>query len=239
MDKARDRSAAGTLAVTALAIVLAGCAGGPKPNPDLTAARASYDLAERSPEVANRAPDELAEAGATLRRAERAWREDKDEKTTDLSQLAEQEVSLARVEAQLREYRARETSRGMLLTLRDVLFRTGSAELRPGALADLEPLVTFLQAHPGYEVRVAGYTDNTGGARYNRQLSAARAAAVKRYLIERGVSPGRIVSYGYGERNPIASNATALGRQENRRVELVVSRGSSPRVESTVVIPSS
>lgn len=207
----------------AVALTLTGCASAPEPNYALDEARVRYELTSRDPEVASLAPNELEDAGTTLRHAERTWWKDEDaEKTAHLSYLAEQKVALARVQAELKEYKAQQTARGLVLTVDDVLFETNSANLRAGALLGIEPLVTFLQDNPAYRVVVEGHTDSTGPATYNEQLSQARASSVADYLASRGVSPGRIVGYGYGERYPVASNATAQGKQQNRRVDLLV-----------------
>lgn len=200
----------------------------------------NFESANRDPEVARRAPYELEDAGAALRSAERTWREEKNpEETAHFSYVAEQKVALARVEADLREYKAQQTRRGLVLTVDDVLFETGRTELKPGALVNMEPLVAFLQANPDFRVAIEGHTDSTGGAGYNEQLSRARAGSVASYLMAQGVSPGQILTYGYGERYPIASNVTPLGKQQNRRVELVVFHRDSPyRQPVAVVVPA-
>jgi OOP family OmpA-OmpF porin len=106
------------------------------------------------------------------------------------------------------------------LVLEGVSFETGRTALAAQARGALDRVAVSLQAHPGQRVEVAGYTDNRGTAGANLRLSQARADAVRGYLIERGVPPEQIVSRGYGADDPVDSNATAVGRSRNRRVEL-------------------
>src|SRR5262245_40266249 len=106
------------------------------------------------------------------------------------------------------------------LVLEGVTFEPNSTALTAGARGALDRVATSLTVHPGTRVEVAGYTDNRGGIAANLRLSKARADAVRSYLIERGVSPEQITSRGYGADDPIDTNATAVGRSRNRRVEL-------------------
>jgi outer membrane protein OmpA-like peptidoglycan-associated protein len=106
------------------------------------------------------------------------------------------------------------------LVLHGVTFEAGRSALQHEAFAILNQVATSLAANPEVRVEIAGHTDNAGGARSNQVLSQARADAVRAYLARRGVSPARMVSRGYGETQPVASNATPEGRAENRRVEL-------------------
>jgi outer membrane protein OmpA-like peptidoglycan-associated protein len=127
------------------------------------------------------------------------------------------------LQAQVQELQARPTGRGLVLTLGDSLFSSGRAELHPGANGHLARLVTFLNRYPDRTVVIEGYTDNLGTADYNQGLSERRAGAVKSYLLEQGVSPMRLTSTGKGESDPVAGNDTASGRQQNRRVEVIIS----------------
>lgn len=127
-----------------------------------------------------------------------------------------------RLRQQLRSMQARQTDRGVVLTLGNVLFKFDSAELVPGATAQLDQLATVLKQHPDYTVEIEGYTDSTGSDTYNLGLSEQRAGAVRRALTMRGVDPSRIAARGYGEASPVASNETGQGRQMNRRVEVVI-----------------
>jgi outer membrane protein OmpA-like peptidoglycan-associated protein len=106
------------------------------------------------------------------------------------------------------------------VTLRGVTFETGRSRLRPASYAVLDGVAAALRAAPEIRIEVAGYTDSTGSATVNQQLSEARAAAVRAYLARRGVALDRMRARGYGPSAPVASNATAAGRAQNRRVEL-------------------
>jgi outer membrane protein OmpA-like peptidoglycan-associated protein len=116
----------------------------------------------------------------------------------------------------------RDSARGLIVSMPDVLFDTGSANLKPTARERLAKVAGILIAYPDIHVEVDGYTDSTGSPMFNEQLSQQRAASVQSYLVQQGVPAGSIAIHGFGEANPIASNDTAMGRQQNRRVELVV-----------------
>jgi outer membrane protein OmpA-like peptidoglycan-associated protein len=118
---------------------------------------------------------------------------------------------------------AKQTDRGTVLTLGDVLFDTGRATLKPSAMRTIDEIATFLQAHPERRVLIEGYTDSTGSDATNRELSERRADAVRQALLARNVSFDRVQVHGLGEGYPVASNDTASGRQLNRRVEVVFS----------------
>lgn len=131
---------------------------------------------------------------------------------------------IAELERELAELRAQETEHGLVLTLGDVLFATNEAELTIAAMRKLYPLVAILKEQPGRNIHIEGYTDSRGMESYNLDLSQRRADAVRDYLIDHGISPSRIIARGYGEAEPVASNATMAGRRENRRVEVIVPR---------------
>ncbi len=115
------------------------------------------------------------------------------------------------------------TGNSLIVTMpQDILFNVDSAELRPDLRADLQALANNLQQYPNSVVQVIGHTDSDGAAAYNQNLSARRANAVAGVLINRGVNPGRVVAIGRGESQPIASNQTAAGKAQNRRVEIVI-----------------
>jgi outer membrane protein OmpA-like peptidoglycan-associated protein len=104
-----------------------------------------------------------------------------------------------------------------------ITFDTGKDTIKSESFALLDQVVKLLTDHPEMKhVRVEGHTDNVGGAAYNKDLSARRAASVARYLIGKGVAQSRLVPVGYGFEQPIASNATALGRAKNRRVVFTI-----------------
>jgi outer membrane protein OmpA-like peptidoglycan-associated protein len=128
----------------------------------------------------------------------------------------------ARVQAELDALKATPTPRGLVMTLGDVLFDTGRAELKSGASRKLDQLSQFLVEHPDRRVQIDGFTDSVGTDSYNEDLSQRRADAVKTALINRGVQPSRIGTEGYGKAYPVASNSDSGGRQLNRRVEVVI-----------------
>jgi outer membrane protein OmpA-like peptidoglycan-associated protein len=116
-----------------------------------------------------------------------------------------------------------ETARGLIVNMSDVLFATAQFNLKPEAREKLAKVSGILLSYPGLAVQVEGYTDNVGGDQYNLTLSQQRGDAVRDYLISQGVGAANITATGYGKTNPIADNATAAGRAQNRRVNLVVS----------------
>ena len=118
---------------------------------------------------------------------------------------------------------ASETDRGLVMTLGDVLFDTGSSDLKASASRTILKLVQFLQINPRRVVRIEGYTDNSGVAAENLELSRARAQAVADVLKDLGVDDQRMEVKGYGEAHPLAENASAKGRAQNRRVEILIS----------------
>ncbi len=126
------------------------------------------------------------------------------------------------LQSELADLRAQTTERGLVVTLDDVLFDTDRAQLTPGGELQVAHLAEALRQMPDRRVVVEGHTDNTGSQAYNNDLSQRRADAVEGFLITQGVDPTRIVARGYGESYPVATNATAAGRQQNRRVEIVI-----------------
>jgi outer membrane protein OmpA-like peptidoglycan-associated protein len=125
------------------------------------------------------------------------------------------------------ELQAAQTTRGIVLTLGDVLFDTGQAQLKPGAQRPIEQIAAFLNENPERSVQVEGFTDSQGTDQFNQQLSQQRADAVAQAIIQRGIDAQRVRALGYGEEFPKASNTSAGSRQFNRRVEIVVSNGDA------------
>ena len=126
----------------------------------------------------------------------------------------------------------RETARGLIVNLSDVLFDTGSAVLKPGAREKLARVAGILLSHPELKLQVEGHTDSVGGADYNQHLSENRAESVRTYLVSQGIASNAVATRGFGDTQPVASNDGAAGRQQNRRVELIVAGeaiGTSPR----------
>jgi outer membrane protein OmpA-like peptidoglycan-associated protein len=117
----------------------------------------------------------------------------------------------------------RDTARGLIANMSDVLFKTGSFELLPGARERLAKVSGVVLAYPSLHLQVEGHTDSVGGDDYNQNLSEHRAEAVRDYLVQQGIAAGSIEARGFGKTQPIASNDNAEGRQQNRRVELVLS----------------
>jgi outer membrane protein OmpA-like peptidoglycan-associated protein len=125
-----------------------------------------------------------------------------------------------------------ETARGLVVNLGDVLFDSGRYTLKPNAQIALAKVSTILELYPDLKVQVEGYTDSVGGDSYNQKLSENRANAVHDFLIQNGVPAGNVTSVGYGKADPVASNDTADGRRQNRRVNMVVS-GAAIGVQTT------
>jgi outer membrane protein OmpA-like peptidoglycan-associated protein len=129
----------------------------------------------------------------------------------------------AELQRQLELLQARPTDRGLVLTLGDTLFATGRSELKSGATANLDRLTTFMTEYPKRTASIEGFTDSMGSEEMNQALSQRRADAVRSYLIGRGVGSERLSASGRGENSPVADNESSSGRQQNRRVEVVIS----------------
>jgi outer membrane protein OmpA-like peptidoglycan-associated protein len=147
-------------------------------------------------------------------------------------------LEAARLQAEVDQLKATPTPRGLVLTLGDVLFDTGRAELNPGAGRKLDQLAQFLVEHKERRVQIDGFTDSIGTEAYNDDLSRRRADAVKSALTSRGVDSSRISTEGYGKSYPVANNNDSGGRQLNRRVEVVIGgingTAVSPRTSSLI-----
>ncbi len=199
-------------------------------------AKAQASQADSERAAAERAK---AEADEARRRAQAASAEAQAQQqaaqaeTEKARQAAAQAAAQAEQEkAQLREQlrsqlnlilETRETARGLIINMSDVLFDTGQYTLKPGAREKLAKISGIILAHPGLKLQIEGHTDSVGGDEYNQKLSEQRANAVREYLVTQGVSGDSITAQGFGKTSPVASNDTAAGRQQNRRVELVVS----------------
>ena len=148
---------------------------------------------------------------------------------------SEAERQAAELQRQIDELQARPTDRGLVLTLGDVLFTTGQADLKVGATGNLNKLVTFLNEYPNRTVMIEGYTDSVGSEDYNQGLSQRRAESVKTYLVGQGVGSVRLSASGRGESDPVADNDSAAGRQQNRRVEVIISNPPAVAEETSNV----
>jgi outer membrane protein OmpA-like peptidoglycan-associated protein len=174
-------------------------------------------------EAAERAKAEAAQAQAAAA-AEKAQRE-----ATEAERLRQQaELEKQQLRAQLLDQlnavlETKDTDRGLVVTMADVLFDSGQYTLRPAAREKLAKLSGIVLAHPGLRLAAEGHTDSTGGTDFNQRLSVKRAEAVTTYLSGQGISQDMLSAAGFGDTLPIAPNTTAAGRQQNRRVELIVS----------------
>jgi outer membrane protein OmpA-like peptidoglycan-associated protein len=191
---------------------------------EAAAARSQAELAKGQAELArNQAEMAKGQAEAAKGQAEAARGQ---------AEMAQQQAQIdaeaarrtaADLEAQLRELQAKQTDRGLVLTLGDVLFDSGQASLKPGAASSIDRLTAFLSGSPDRSVIIEGHTDSLGADSFNLSLSENRANAVKAALMAKGISPQRIVTVGKGESVPVASNDNSAGRQQNRRVEIIIS----------------
>jgi len=171
----------------------------------------------------NRA-EAAAAAQEAARQRETAQAElDSARRATEQAQREQQELRQQLVEQFNRILETRDTARGLIVNMSDVLFDTGKYDLKPGAREKLAKISGIVLAHPGLKLEVEGHTDSVGSDDYNLMLSERRANSVRAFLIQQGISPASITASGFGKAQPVASNDTAAGRQRNRRVEMVVS----------------
>lgn len=170
---------------------------------------------------ASRRQAQIAEEQAALARRQEARARGEARAAHEQERLAREQA--AQLESRMSELKARATSSGnVVLTVGDFMFATNRATLAPGAMLSIDKLADILKQNPNEKVVVEGHTDSTGSASYNRQLSRQRAEAVRDALISRGIDQERILARGFGESFPVASNDTEAGRQQNRRVDIVV-----------------
>jgi outer membrane protein OmpA-like peptidoglycan-associated protein len=155
-----------------------------------------------------------------------------------LNQADAAKAQLAQTQQQLADLQAKQTDRGVVVTLGDVLFDTGQATLKPGADLALDRLATYMTAHPQTKIVVEGHTDSVGSDEYNDALSQRRADAVAHALIARGVLADDVRAIGRGKAYPVATNDTSAGRQQNRRVEIVFSDNDGRFAQSDSAEPS-
>jgi len=139
-----------------------------------------------------------------------------------MDDAAESRRQAVEMQHQVEDLQARVTERGLVLTLGDVLFTTGTSDLRIGGDGHLSRLAAFLNRYPHRNAKIEGHTDNVGGEGYNQGLSQRRADSVKSYLVAQGVDTGRLTATGMGEGTPVGDNKTVTGRQQNRRVEVII-----------------
>lgn len=178
--------------------------------------------------------EKRAEEARRDRAAAEQARMEAEQARAEAAALAEKERKLRE---QLADLQAKQTERGIVLTLGDVLFDVDQATLKPGATQSLYRLVTFLKEYPDRQVLVEGHTDSTGTDQYNLGLSQRRADAVVQFLTLNGIAPDRAMARGYGKAYPVASNDTAEGRQLNRRVEIVILNPGEKAAEEVRPVP--
>jgi outer membrane protein OmpA-like peptidoglycan-associated protein len=166
-----------------------------------------------------------AQAAASAREAEQA-RADSAASARDATAARDEAASAIdrarELESRVPDLRTEQTERGLVMTMRGVLFQSGRAEILPGAERALEEVAGLLNEYPDRRVDVEGHTDSVGGSADNQRLSERRAGSVAAFLERHGVETARIESRGLGETMPLASNDDAAGRQANRRVEIVL-----------------
>lgn len=193
--------------------------------------QAEADSANAQAQTAQ-ANSELANSQAASATALSAAQADADQSrlTAQQAQLTAQqaETDKAAMRAKLSEQlnsilQTRDSARGLIVSLSDVLFDTGKFSLKPGAREKLAKVAGILLAYPSLSIEVGGYTDNVGGDAMNQTLSENRASSVRDYLVQEGVSLNSVSAKGFGNSLPVASNDNSAGRQQNRRVELLVS----------------
>src|ERR1700680_2566858 len=181
--------------------------------------------AQAETERASRERNEADAARAAALAQEAATRAQLDQARQTAAQAEQEKMGLRdKLRQQLNVIlETRETARGLIVNMSDVLFETGKYSLKPGAREKLAKIGGIVLAHPGLKLAVEGHTDSVGSDEYNQKLSEQRANSVRGYLVSQGVSPDAITAIGFGKTSPVTENTTAAGRQQNRRVELVVS----------------
>ena len=205
---------------------------------ELAKAQAESDAARARTETADaqsaaaKAKSDMADSQAASASALSAAQADADQSrlTAQQAQVSAQQAETdkaamrTRLSEQLNKIlETRDSARGLIVSMSDVLFDTGKYSLKPGAREKLAKVAGILLAYPGLNIEVGGYTDNVGGDAMNQTLSENRAGSVRDYLVQQGVATSSVSSRGFGNTLPVASNENSSGRQQNRRVELLVS----------------
>jgi outer membrane protein OmpA-like peptidoglycan-associated protein len=192
---------------------------------DTQTAAAARDAADRDRAEAN-AARVAAETARTQAESAQRTAEAQTQQAQDAAAQSERDKVVLR--GQLRDQlnvvlETRETARGLIVNLSDVLFDTASSNLKPGAREKLARVSGILVTHPGLRLELEGHTDSVGTDAYNQSLSSRRAESVRVYLVDQRIPPASVGASGLGEGHPVATNDTAAGRQQNRRVEMIVS----------------
>lgn len=186
--------------------------------------RARLDARTREADAAAERARMAQAEGEVQRRAADAARDEAGAARLQTDQLEQQ---ASRMRQQISDLEAEVTERGIVVTVGDMLFTSGKANLQQGTTGNLDKLVTFLGEHPQRMVRIEGHTDSVGTAESNHLLSLRRAESVKSYLVGNGVGVDRVTTAGLGEDVPVADNSTSIGRQMNRRVEVIINHEPS------------
>jgi outer membrane protein OmpA-like peptidoglycan-associated protein len=213
--------------------------------------RLAAEQARQQAELAQQQAEQARQDALTAKQQaeeQRAAAEQQAQQAQQQAQAAQQQAQQAeqqkeelrqRLQQQLNAIlQTRDTARGLIVNMSDVLFDTNKYTLKPGAREKLAKVSGILLAYPGLKVQVEGYTDSTGTPEYNQRLSEERAATVRDYLISQGINLNSVTAQGFGENSPVASNSTAAGRQQNRRVQMVVSGEPIGDVASAQNLPS-
>ncbi len=194
-----------------------------------SAARDKMRLAARTDEA------DTAQRSANAAREDAAQSQRQAANSQQLATMSQQDAAASQQQAndaqdrnrqlltQLKDLNARQTDRGVVLTIGDVLFDTDRSKLKSGGMRNVEKLSAFLRANPMRKAQIEGFTDSSGSEQHNLDLSGRRASAVRRALMDQGVDSDRISTQAFGEANPVAGNDDAGGRQLNRRVEIILS----------------
>ena len=186
-------------------------------NAQAATAKAQSDMANSQAASANAVSAAQADAQQSrlaAQQAQQTARQAETDKAAMRAKLSEQLNSILQT---------RDSARGLIVSMSDVLFDTGKYSLKPGAREKLAKVAGILLAYPGLNIEVGGYTDNVGGDAMNQTLSENRAGSVRDYLVQEGVAANSVSAKGFGNSLPVASNDNSAGRQQNRRVELLVS----------------
>jgi outer membrane protein OmpA-like peptidoglycan-associated protein len=181
-------------------------------------AEAEAKAAAEAAEAKRKADEELAAKEAAVKAAEA-----QKEAAVEQAEREKQQLRARLLEQFSRVLPTTDTPRGLVVNMGDVLFDTGKSDLRPAAREALAKLSGIVLNYPALRLAIEGHTDTTGSAEFNQTLSQQRADAVRDYLINQGLDAGKLTAQGLGMSNPVADNATAEGRQKNRRVEIIVS----------------
>lgn len=190
----------------------------------LAAERAKAEALQAQASAEKARQEALAQQQVLAQQAEQARKAAEEAERARASAEADRQALREQLRQQLNTVlETRESARGLIVNMSDVLFDFGKYTLRPAAREKLARVSGIILAHPGLKIEVEGHTDSVGSEEFNQKLSEQRASAVRDYLVGSGVSTDNVTARGFGKMQPVASNDTAEGRQRNRRVELVVS----------------